>query len=190
MKKRQLRQGGVYREGVGPALEVPQQRPGAVDRPPPRGADVIGDVLREVAVGVENALASGFRIGTVRAPWFREYSQSFASGLTGASEASAARALTQARTHAPRDFNAPRAGRATRRTPRREDTHKKVLERERRHLLAPLARLVLGCRRERGQGVQRLGRGPHRFQLPARDLRQPLIIILLLFILFAIKRVQ
>ena len=53
---------GVYREGVCPALEVPQQRPGAVDRPPPRGADVIGDVLREVAVRVENALASGFRL--------------------------------------------------------------------------------------------------------------------------------
>ena len=59
---------GVYREGIGPALEVPQQRPGAVDRPPPRGADVVGDVLREVAVRVENALASGFRIGAVRAP--------------------------------------------------------------------------------------------------------------------------
>ena len=53
---------GVYREGICPALEVPQQRPGAVDRPPPRGADVIGDVLREVAVRVENALASGFRL--------------------------------------------------------------------------------------------------------------------------------
>ena len=59
---------GVYREGISPALEVPQQRPGAVDRPPPRGADVVGDVLREVAVRVENALASGFRIGAVRAP--------------------------------------------------------------------------------------------------------------------------
>ena len=60
--KKRLYTGRIYREGIGPALEVPQQRPGAVDRPPPRGADVIGDVLREVAVGVENALASGFRL--------------------------------------------------------------------------------------------------------------------------------
>ena len=62
MEERSVTSRGVYREGVCPALEVPQQRPGAVDRPPPRGADVIGDVLREVAVRVENALASGFRL--------------------------------------------------------------------------------------------------------------------------------
>ena len=46
---------------------------------------------------------------------------------------------------------------------RREATYETVLERERRHLLAPLARLILGRRRERTEGIQRLGRGPHRF---------------------------
>ena len=54
IEKSPLRQGTV--------LEVPQQRPVAVDRPAPPRADVPGDVLREVAVGVEDAQAAPLRV--------------------------------------------------------------------------------------------------------------------------------
>ena len=43
-------------------LEMPQQRPVAVDRPSTRRADVARDVLREVAVGVEDAQAAPLRV--------------------------------------------------------------------------------------------------------------------------------
>ena len=46
----------------GTILEVPQQRPVAVDRPSTRRADVARDVLREVAVGVEDAQAAPLRV--------------------------------------------------------------------------------------------------------------------------------
>ena len=46
----------------GTILEVPQQRPVAVDRPSTRRADVPGDVLGEVAVGVEDAQAAPLRV--------------------------------------------------------------------------------------------------------------------------------
>ena len=46
----------------GTTLEVPQQRPVAVDRPAPPRADVPTYVLREVAVGVEDAQAAPLRV--------------------------------------------------------------------------------------------------------------------------------
>ena len=72
MKKRPLRQGGTIdtpkkgKEGEGgysgTILEVPQQRPVAVDRPPTGRADVPTYILREVAVGVEDAQAAPLRV--------------------------------------------------------------------------------------------------------------------------------
>ena len=81
----------------------------------------------------------------------------------------------QASTHAPRArgnlaFRGLREIRTRRDGPvgrhRREDTHRKVLERERRHLLAPLPGLIFRGRRERTEGIKRLGRRPDRFELP------------------------
>ena len=46
----------------GTTLEVPQQRPVAVDRPAPPRADVPTYILREVAVGVEDAQAAPLRV--------------------------------------------------------------------------------------------------------------------------------
>ena len=55
-------EGEVKGDMSGTILEVPQQRPVAVDRPPTGLADVARNVLGEVAVGVEDAQAAPLRV--------------------------------------------------------------------------------------------------------------------------------